>query len=101
MNDVSGHRKIGKKNIGFIACSEMGPIKFRSENRVLHATTIDKTAHFGGPQKSKTSLNKNNVCLQIPVWITRIVERSSTCEFMQHMPKAKSRTCYKHNCFYG
>lgn len=46
------------KTLVVIAFSEIGPTKFRSENSVLHAIPIDKTAHFGGPKKRKKSFKQ-------------------------------------------
>ena len=53
-----------KNNLCLIAFLEIRPISFRSENRVLYANLIDKTAHFRRVQKRKNAFKTNDLFCQ-------------------------------------
>ena len=70
----------------------------RSYTRVVHANSIDKAAHFGGPQQRRKAL-KYNVCFDNSGLQACMVAISSTGELMQNMPQAELRKCYKKQWF--
>ena len=87
-----------KNHLFFIAFSDIRPISFSSENRVLNANLIDKTVHFRRVQKRKNAFKTDDL-LPIPLSQTYMRARLSTCDLMQLKQEAGLRKCYKNNGF--